>query len=192
MNTIKQLLLAITLIALPSTSYSAWPKSEKDFRLLTEFCKARSSGSKSTTYKQWRKNLGKGFIHLHHYCAGLHTFNLAQKTFDKKRQRQLLHSALPEINYTEQRVKSNFRLLPYMFVTKGEIYNQLGNTSNAIKYYNMAINKNKKITKAYSRLADIYYKLGQKEAALEVINNGLKYKPNSKSLKRRLKKYGAK
>lgn len=185
----KKTLLILSLIFLPSVCFSEYPKSKDDYRLLPPFCKARASGSKSVDYKKWQRILGKDFLHVHHYCAGLHTLNKARRTRDKKDRNYLLKVANKHILYMDGHANSRFKLFPQIYSTRGEIYELLGNNPKAVHAYSKSINANKKFTRPYGKLADIYYKLGQKDLAVQTIKRGLKFKPKSKSLNRRLKKY---
>ena len=63
---------------------SNWPKSEAEFALLPPYCKARMGPGKGLNVPEsevakWKQVLGPGFIHVHHFCAGLNTMNNMNK-----------------------------------------------------------------------------------------------------------------
>lgn len=176
----------------PGLALTIWPKSDKDWSLLPPFCKARSYNGNHPAYQSWKRRLGDDFIHVHHYCAGLLTFNDAHRYTKKVDIAEQLNAAMSEIDYVELSSKPNFRLLPHIFKTKADIFLELKKVGNAITYLNKAIQLNPKFVPAYTRLADIYYEQGEKDEALKLINQALKIKPHSRALNKRLKKLQAK
>ena len=86
---------------------------------------------------------------------------------------------------------SENELLDSASLYKAEALGKLGKTGPALQEYNKAIQLNPKYHQAYARLSDFYLKLGMKQDALDTVNMGLKFSPNSKGLRNRLRKLTA-
>ena len=80
MNILK-LLIIISLLLTSQWACGAYPGTDADFAVLPPYCKARLSplGDKDPSNQLWNRRLGHDFLHIHHYCAGLHTRNLGDK-----------------------------------------------------------------------------------------------------------------
>ncbi|PPD21295.1 MAG: hypothetical protein CTY24_08015 [Methylobacter sp.] len=185
----KRLIFLFLIISfLPKDGFS-YPQTEEDYRLLPPFCKARSTPG-SPSYSAWDKRLGPNFIHIHHYCSALHCLNQARRTTpnSEKQHQQLFTDCLGGINYMESNSSSDFVLFPHIYVTKADIFTELKDYQDAVKYLNKAIEQNPKFTRAYIKLSDLYSKLNEKSLALETVKKGLAEKPSSTGLNKRLLK----
>jgi len=138
--------------------------------------------------KVWRKKLGHGYLHLHHYCYALNFLNHSHQIDKKKANRDALKAALKEIGYVQRHTSKQFALQPEMTYKKGVIYERLGDYSSAMKEYLKGIAINPRIPAFYAALSDLYKKNGDEGEAKNVLKRGLKYKPKSKMLNKRLKK----
>jgi len=166
---------------------SSTPKTDADFARLPVYCLARHKKKGDPVQrKMWKKKLGSGFLHLHHYCYALHYMNKSHNVSNKKANRDALGAALKEIGYVERRTSEQFYLRPEMAYKKGTIYERLGNHSAAMKEYLRGIALNPRVPALYSALSDLYKKAGDNKEAMNVLKQGLRYKPNSKSLNKRL------
>ncbi|MFA5984824.1 MAG: tetratricopeptide repeat protein [Methylococcaceae bacterium] len=183
------LIFLIILSSFPSLGFCLFPETEKDYRALPPFCKARSTPN-SPAYQAWDKRLGNSFIHLHHYCSALHTLNVyrTDPRYNKIEKARLLESALGGIKYMEENATPTFLLFPHIYATKADIYLEQKNNGEAIRYLSKAIQTNPKFILGYTKLFDLYYKLGEKELASEILNKALAIKPQSKALNKRLAK----
>jgi tetratricopeptide (TPR) repeat protein len=65
---------------------------------------------------------------------------------------------------------------------------ELGQVGEAVQHYQLAIKAKRNYTPAYARLSELYLKSNQVDEARKILESGLKAKPNSSALKRRLKK----
>jgi tetratricopeptide (TPR) repeat protein len=65
-----------------------------------------------------------------------------------------------------------------------------GKTAEAIQHYQLAIKAQPKYSQAYARLSDLYVELNQPDEARKVLESGLKAKPKSRMLQRRMQKLG--
>lgn len=198
MATKRQLVASAVCLIIVSLSLSAfageYPETEADFLRLPKYCKARFSDSQSPLYQKWDKILGANFIHVHHFCAALHSERASHlivgvSPIDNQRKQSYITSAIRNIDYMEKHATPSFILFPDIYLLKAEIFGSSGNSKLATEYYRKAINANKKYSKGYVKYADYLYKIGSKQIAVEILNEGLKNASNKKIVNKRLKKY---
>jgi len=191
----KKTIRTITLLSFFSLYFfsilanaASFPRTEAEFSQLPPFCKARYSEGPS--YKLWNKKLGReNFIHIHHLCSGLNGINAS---FNINKQHpgyaRTLRSAISGIDYVLQRTDKSFVLYPGMLLKKGEALLLLNKPGEAITEIQEAISINPKYSPAYAKLSDIYKAQGDKVKAKKILEQGLKFNPKSKSLRRKLNK----
>lgn len=191
MNFLKQALI-IGLFLSSQFAYAVYPRSEADMMVLPPFCKARLAPDrdKDPGYQEWMKRMGPNFIHIHHYCAGLFTMGLADKSFDKAEKVSHLNAALGELTYVVQHSTKPFKFLPRVIYDIGQAYEKLDNTTEAMKAYQRCIEMNPRLPIPYAALSDLFKKNNNKSDAIAILEQGLKYKPKSKSLLSRMEKLG--
>lgn len=162
-----------------------YPETEADFALLPAYCKARSSSGNApeAEIQKWKKLLGPGFIHVHHFCYGLHQLNIINRGVPTASQ---FNTVLQEFNYTQKHAGKDFPLQPKISLEKGKILLQLDRSSEAISEFNTAIKLKPTYTAPYAALSDYFIKVGLKDNAKAILEEGLRHSPNSKKLKRRL------
>lgn len=163
-------------------------KSEIDFSLMPEYCKARFSVGDKDNYEVWKKRLGNNFNHIHHYCYGLHLFNSAGRKIESEERKQTLQASLKQMRYTKEHSSPNFALQPKISFDMGRVYEGLEDPGNAMKAYQNSIKLNPKVTPPYSAISKLYLKQNNKKEAVAILKKGLKYNPNSNTLKKHLKK----
>ncbi len=190
----KRIALNIIVVIFSASTLNAlafYPENDKDFSLLPAFCKAKLKPSSPGEQTRWKKRIGEDFKHVHHFCAALHSYNWTLYNFpttksEKSYKTFALRSAVGHAEYMEVHlINKDFVLLPSIYLLKARALADLDQTAKAISYFNKSIAANKKFTKAYLALAKYYLKLENKATALATIEQGLKHKPSSKSLKRR-------
>lgn len=187
MSTFKKVIFIILFITTLPTK-ADYPKTESDYALLPPYCKARDSDDHSAEHQAWKKRMGEDFIHIHHYCHGLHSRNLANSTTDRKQKNALLQAAVSEIEYLHEHASPKFSLLPKIAYDQGQIYEQMDLPIEALKKYQQSISLNPKNSQPYLALSYIYMKQNNKNEAIATLEQGLKYKPDSKSLRKQLEK----
>ena len=64
---------------------------------------------------------------------------------------------------------------------------EMGQTAAAIQHFNLAIKAKPKYTSAYVKLSELYLEANQLEEARKSLEAGLEARPDSRTLKRRLK-----
>ena len=78
--------------------------------------------------------------------------------------------------------------MPVMLSRLAYVREKQKKIDEAIALYLEAIALNRNYSKNYGLLSNLYKKQGNLEKALEVVNEGLKYNPDSKYLKKKLKR----
>ena len=170
-------------------SSADYPKTDADYAFLPPLCKARSAGPKSPDYQMWVKRVGEDFNNVHHYCAGLHTLNLALKEQNPSEQQAKFRGAVNEISYVPSHSAPDFKLLPRIFYDMGQVYQYMGQIDDAIEAQQKSISLYQKTSFPYAALSDLYEKKNMKSEAKSILETGLKHNPNSKILIKRLKKF---
>lgn len=188
LKNIEFLILSSFLIN-PVNVNAEYPKTDLDFALLPPYCKARSSGDTSSLYKQWERKLGPDFLHIHHYCAGLHTLNLAFKENDKTQKNYLINVAISEMDYIPDHASEKFIILPKLYYDQGKAYEMMTKDDKAIESYEKSIKSNPKIAMPYAALSDLYKRKNMLEKAKEILNMGLTNKNDSKLLLEKIKDF---
>ena len=186
----NQVISIFILLLSPLVSYAGgYPKTDAEFARLPAYCKARLHKAATPLQKKvWRKKIGKDFMHIHHYCVGLNLLNQSHQIGKKQAKRDALKAAIKQISYTQRHASEQFVLQPEMAYKIGGIYERLGDRSTAMKEYRKGIALNPRIPALYAALSDLFKAIGDDEEALNVLKRGLKHKPKSKKLNRRLKK----
>lgn len=192
MSTFKKAIFIIFFMTTLSAK-ADYPKSENDFAFLPPYCKARIfqkqvDGQDSAQYKVWMKRLGPDFLHVHHHCAGLFTQMLANRITDKHQRNIQLDQAIKEMDYILEHASPKFGLLPKVSFDQGNIYEQMNQPDKAMQAYQKSISFNPKNPQPYIALSNLYIKQKNKNEALATLEQGLKYKPDSKSLIKQLEK----
>ncbi|WJW74450.1 hypothetical protein QVG61_07950 [Thiohalobacter sp. IOR34] len=165
-----------------------FPKTEADFSLLPPYCKVKMRQPRqSPEWRMWSRRLAGGFNHIHHYCAALHSINLANRSKRAQRRKELLTSAYKDMVYVEEHAARNFVLRPEILVKKGKVLERLGKAGEAVTAYQQAIRLNTKYSPAYIALADYYKSVGKRDLALDIVEKGIEQAPRSKGLRRRLR-----
>jgi len=179
-------LLAIT-ITLSTNLLAKSPTSDADINLLPPYCKAKYGKTSSADADNWKRRFGRGnWVHMHHYCSGLNKMNKAIQSFDVAERNNILESAIKSFDYVQTRWPSTFVLQPEVCLKKGEAFMKLNQVGSALGQFTQATKLNPKYTPAYAELSDYYKDQGEKEKAIQILEQGLTHKPNSKMLKRRL------
>lgn len=185
-------LILATLTASVSAPVAAagYPKTDAEFARLPPYCKARMSDDNGAAYNHWQGVFGRAnFVHLHHYCAALNDLNTARRDFaNPEQQRNVLEAAVKNFTYVERMTRPDFFLRPEVSVQKGKALVLLGRTAEAVQNFNSAIVFRPDYTPAYAALSDLYVDLGEKHKASEILQRGLKAKPDSKVLHKRLQR----
>lgn len=169
-----------------ATAY--YPQTDFDYALLPPFCKARASGD-TPEYRLWNNRLGPDFQHIHHYCAGLHTMNVAAKIRDVVERVYQYKVAAGEMAYIEAHAKPDFKIFPKLYFDQGQAWERGEKIDEAVTSYKKSIALYQKSALPYAALSDLYEKKNMKDQAKSILEQGLQHNPNSKPLLKRMKKY---
>jgi len=177
----------LTLLAWFSTSSRAeWPQSPQDFARLPRYCAARLVPQLAETERpRWEKRMGPDFLHIHHYCAAIHSLRLANAATTDHGRAELLNAVVGEIAYVEKLSKPTFFMRAEMSVQKGRAQLRLNQIPAAIQSFNAALKLNPRFPAAYAGIADGFLMLKQPAKAIQALDRGIKAVPNSKSLRQR-------
>lgn len=152
-----------------------------------------ASFNTSPNAHKWVAMMGKGFWHMHHYCWGIVNFHRATRSnFPGQHKYATLKDARGDFYHVVNNTGPDFILLP-------EIYTWIGRISVAMREYDEA---EKAFAKARASKTDYwppYYhhgelllRLGKKEEALKLVEDGLRQAPDAKPLQLLHKDLGGK
>jgi len=175
--------------AIPA-KYTAYP-TDTELSTLPPYCRIKLRYQlDSPEYKSMLESFGPDFLHVHHHCAGLNFINRYYRTSDAADKTFYLQSALTEFGYMVSHAKSEFSLMPDVYLNQAITYSLLKNNAMAINSLDKAISLNPKFTRAYSLLADYQIGLKQGSKALDAVTEGLRQIPDSKFLQKRYLELG--
>jgi tetratricopeptide (TPR) repeat protein len=147
-----------------------------------------TGGKNPADIERWIRVMGKGFIHIHHYCWGLQLTHRAlfesPTKFDRDRD---LRRSIPEFDYVIAAVDSNFSLLPEILTKKGENLFRLERNLDAIATLVRAIEVKSDYWPPYAALSDYYKERGKFDEARNWLKRGLAASGGAKALERRLR-----
>lgn len=185
------LFLALALNASASLAVEPWTPTDAEMASLPPFCKARFNEG-SPEYKLWESMLGKDFGHTHHYCAGVNFLNRYYRARSAQAKRFNLNSARATLDYMVTHAAPTYSLMPDVYLSLGTVYMLSNQSGQAIASFNQAIELNPRLPKAYGAIADFYLKAKQPAKALEIVTEGLRHNPDTKSLQSRYRELGGK
>lgn len=172
-------LVILLLCFLPGLSWGAlsFGATEEEKKMLPAVCQGKN------------KDLTKGVQYLNHYCYGENFINRASNPLYSQSQiKSILRSAAEEISAAIRRNDKKHPFMPVMLGRLAYVKAKQKKIDEAVALYTEAIQLNRNYPKNYAQLSNIYKRQGNLEKALEVINEGLKHSPNSKYLKKKLKR----
>ncbi|MCH9671417.1 MAG: tetratricopeptide repeat protein [Gammaproteobacteria bacterium] len=174
----------------PNKTRLAFPETEQDISKLPKFCQVRLR-HKRPQYKQlaesWAARVGReNWVHMHHYCFGLHQTRLAPLQRDPKRRTTAYQRSIKEFSYILSRATPRWPYLAQGYYNRGRSYLEVGATAAALRDLNHAIKLKPRASAPYLALSRFYEKTGQAKRAVGILNEGIRQSPKSKALKRRL------
>lgn len=165
---------------------------EAELAFLPPYCKdAKTTTRRSGNYlslpssQYWLKILGREFSHIHHYCRGLAAMQRAETARDKWTRTYYFRAVIGEINYVLERADAKFVLLPELYTQKGLATMRLKQGGDAVTLFEKALQLKADYWVPYAYLSDYYRDIGEREKARQVLTEGLRHVPDSKSLQRR-------
>ena len=181
----------ISLLLFSQWSYCIEIPEEVYAKVLPVYCKFTQGAPNRLTdpsaTKMWSERLGSdGFFHAHHYCWGLYDLYNAHKSLDQTNRNFLLGQAINEMQYVQKNAPPTFKLQPKISYDIGQIREELGDDTGAMQAYYQCVKLNPKIARPYAALSDLFKKQNNTKEALAILEQGLKYKPKSKVLLKRV------
>lgn len=183
-------LLACLALAPGPTRAGELPESAADMKALPAYCAARLEKAGPEAFARWSEIIGPNFIHIHHYCFGLHKRRLAMQESDPAERRRLLRSAIGEIAYVESHAVGDIPFYAEIYTVRGKMHLMLGEKIEAATYFKRAIVRDPRHGPAYGALARMFKDQGRVDQARRVITEGLRVAPDSPSLRRLQRQYG--
>lgn len=175
------LLLGLSLTAQAAQPYG--PTAEES-KLLPAYCQGSA---------YWKSILGPDAGWNNHTCYGINRLNRYYKSRSARERKDHLQTALGDFSYSIAKLKPDFTLMPEIYMYRGITYRLMERNGAAVADLLKAISMDPKLTKAYNELADMYEgKFSQPAKALEIVTDGLRHNPETKSLQRRYTKLGGK
>ncbi len=175
----RTILLLVVGLSIPWQNLVAGGDSwRENSHLLPPFCKERA----------------KGITHprapsVHHYCEALFFEARARTAENQNSRNRLLQKAVAGMNsWAKKDCQSYSRcvLYPDVHTRLGRALSKQGQTAEAIKHYELAIREKRNYTPAYAGMSDLYVELNQPDEARKVLEAGLKTRPGSRMLQRRI------
>jgi tetratricopeptide (TPR) repeat protein len=184
------LFLALMMSANASLAREQWGMTDSEVASMPPLCKGRMNGG--AEYKHWKSILGPDFGHTHHYCMGINYLNRAYKAKDERDRDFNLQNAHNNLMYMVKAASPTYSLMPDVYLNLGKVSRLRKNIGEAVTNYSKAIELNPRQPSAYRELTDIYAAIGQRTKALEVVTDGLRHNPGTKSLQRYYHELGGK
>jgi tetratricopeptide (TPR) repeat protein len=182
----RAILLLVVGLSVPWNNLAAADTSwRQNTQLLPQYCKDRAKGR--TEFEKWRSTLGEAFIHIHHYCDGVYAEQKARVTTNQQERKRWLGTVIGEMGYVGNHCHTGCVLYPELHCRWGWALGEMGKVAEAVGQFQLAIRAQPKYAPAYAQLSDLYVKIKQPDEAKKVLEAGLKAKPGSRMLQRRLK-----
>lgn len=140
-------------------------------------------------------NMAKNAVSLHHYCYAEIARNKYFMVSDKKKKSELVEIMLSDYKFMVTETKylpKDWRYLSLIFVKYGDALLFSGKEAEAVHAYQQALKHDVGYDKAHVAMASFFARKGNRVQALAQVTEGLRYKPDSKGLKRLYAEYGGK
>jgi tetratricopeptide (TPR) repeat protein len=193
-----QFLLAVFLVNcfLPAHAlaqeYHSYPN-EQELASLPPYCKEKILNKNREENLMWSNRFGEdSWIHMHHYCQGLNNINRYYRAQNARDKKYIIATAISNFNYMVDHLPANSVLLGEVFYNRGRADLMAGSTPEGIRDLYKALELNPRIPQPYLALADEFQIAKNKEKALKIVSEGLRYNPENKALKRRYTEFGGK
>lgn len=200
----KELMRAIViggvLLACSATAFAGKPVNvtEAELALLPRFCPDTIGFKYGDAYTntspnapKWVGMMGKGFWSMHHYCWALINLGRAQKPSMPPSTRQATREyAIEDMRYVIENSTEDFIMLPEIYTKIGEVLLDLKRPSEAREAFVKARSIKPDYWPPYFHWGEYLLRNGQKADARVVVEEGLSYTPQNKSLRNLLTELG--
>lgn len=191
---------ACTVLAVATAVQAGKPDNvtEAEMAVLPPYCPdtqtfkyGNASSNPSPNAPKWVGLMGNGFWTMHHYCWALINLSRAQKPSIPANIRDSMREyAIEDMKYVLQNTEPDFVLSPEIYTKIGDVELALKRTSAANSSYAKARSLKPDYWPAYLNWAEYLRRAGEKAKAREVVEEGLSYAPNAKTLSRLLVELG--
>lgn len=165
-----------------------------EISLLPDFCQDRLNypvySFSHPKWAYWGARMGETFKHVHHYCWALVSLRRASMAPNKEKRKHLVTTAINDLEYVINNASADFRLKPEVYARIGDAALQLEDFSKAFDAYDNARQLKPGYAPAYIGWADVLFKAGQRDAARELIEEGLRHAPDSPELRSAFRRFG--
>ncbi len=190
---IRGLLILITLLLhAPAFALQSFGVTREELALMPPYCTAMYCAS--VGLPEIKSTIPEGCPSIHHYCDGLKSMIRADK-FNKESGYWLTQGIQSFNSVVQGGWWKNCPLQAEAYVNLGNAYLRQStqrntSSSKAAESFMKALEVQPDYLPAYYALSDFFVHLGDKKKALRVVEDGLRYAPDSASLLRRFKKLG--
>lgn len=165
-----------------------------EISLLPDFCQDRLNypvySFSHPKWAYWGARMGETFKHVHHYCWALVSLRRASMAPNKEKRKHLVTTAINDLEYVINNASADFRLKPEVYARIGDAALQLEDFSKAFDAYDNARQIKPGYAPAYTGWADVLFKAGQRDAARDLIEEGLRHAPDSPELRSAFRRFG--
>ena len=186
--------LAAVALAWPGMVHASYPAgwTDAELALTPPYCQdvqtmryGDAYSNTSPNAHKWVALMGKGFWALHHYCWALINLARAERVSTAPVIRQgLREGAINDMMYVIHNTPADFVLLPEIFTRKGQVELLLRRTVDAQASFAKARELKPDYWPAYLQWAQYLANAGQKAQARELLAEGLRQAPSSKTLRK--------
>lgn len=178
------LAMLLILASMPGHT-NIWP-TESEWATWPEFCRVRyvdsaigrdsefSARIDPNQISSWETRLGDAWYGLHHHCAALVYMDRASLERDPAKRNWLLHKAIGEHTFTLNRTSKANPMHAEIATKIGMTHRSLGERTEAVRYFDMAIAEQPTYAGAYQGKAMLLRDLSQFEKARDTLLDGNK------------------
>lgn len=160
-----------------------WP-TEAEWLTWPEYCRARytitavgketefSTRVSASVVSAWEDRMGPVWGNLHHYCAGIAYEERARIEHDREKRTFWLREGIMEQSYTIARTPETHPLYAEIATRLGLLHRDLGENEDALRSFDLAIEKCPTCASGYQGKATYYRDARQYELALDTLEKG--------------------
>jgi hypothetical protein len=169
-----------------------------EMALIPAYCKdavsfgyGGTADSMSPNAPKWVAMMGRGFWSVHHYCwAQIRLLRIQGPSTPQVIKQGTRELALGDLNYVIEHSPPDFILLPEIYTKMGQVQLDLKRPAAADASFAKARSLKLDYWPAYFHWAWYLQNVGQRATAKQVVEEGLSYAPDSKSLRKLLSDLG--
>lgn len=185
-------MLLLTPVLCLAEQYPVYP-TEMEYRVLPSYCKEKIQKKNYDENQMWAARFGADtWMHMHHYCQGLNDINRYYRARNSQDKKYILSTAVNQFDYMVGHIPTDSVLLSEVLSNRGRVLLLAGQLQKGIRDLYKAIELDPGSQQPYLALAEEFQKSRNKNKALQIVSEGLRNIPESKSLKRRYKEFGGK